>query len=103
MRCCHRAFSGDGRGTSQCNSPEITDISPWVVVMSLPVAPLALSGEDRAEVDGLACSGDRRLQERAGDRAGLRGLGRREFWGGCRAGLSVETVRKWRSRFAQSG
>ena len=33
--------------------------------MSLPVAPLALSGEDRAELERLARSGDPRLMERA--------------------------------------
>jgi hypothetical protein len=31
--------------------------------MSLPVAPLALSGEDRAELERLARCGDRRLEE----------------------------------------
>jgi hypothetical protein len=34
--------------------------------MSLPVAPLALSGEDRAELERLARCGDRRLEERVG-------------------------------------
>jgi transposase len=34
--------------------------------VSLPVASLALSGEDRAELEQLARSGDRRLEERAG-------------------------------------
>jgi hypothetical protein len=33
--------------------------------MSLPAAPLALSGGDRAELDRLARSGDRRMAERA--------------------------------------
>ena len=33
--------------------------------MSLPVAPLALSDEDRAELGRLLASGDRRLAERA--------------------------------------
>ena len=33
--------------------------------MSLPVAPLALSGEDRAELERLARSGEPRLAERA--------------------------------------
>ncbi len=71
--------------------------------MSLPVAPLALSGEDRAELERLARSGDRRLEERAGivlacaDSAG----GNSGVAAGL--GLSVETVRKWRSRFTELG
>jgi transposase len=71
--------------------------------MSLPVAPLALSGEDRAELERLARSGDRRLEERAGivlacaDSAGGNSGAAEEL------GLSVETVRKWRSRFTESG
>ena len=62
--------------------------------MSLPVAPLAVSGEDRAELERLARSGDRRLQERArvvlacADSAGGNSGVAAEL------GLSVETVRK---------
>ena len=71
--------------------------------MSLPVAPLALSGEDRAELERLARSGDRRLEERAGIVLACADSAEGEFRGGCRLGLSVETVRKWRSRFTGSG
>ena len=71
--------------------------------MSLAVAPLALSGEDRAELERLARLGDRRLEERAvivlacADSAGGNSGVAAEL------GLSVETVRKWRSRFTSSG
>jgi transposase len=71
--------------------------------MSLPVAPLALSGEDRAELERLAGCGDRRLEERA--RIVLACA--ETAWGNsgvaAELGLSVETVRKWRSRFTGSG
>src|SRR5579872_3768887 len=79
------------------------DINLYTVVMSLPVAPLALSAEDRDELGRLARCGDRRLEERAGivlacaDSAG--GIS----WVAGELGLSVETVRKWRSRFTGSG
>jgi transposase len=71
--------------------------------MSLPVAPLALSGEDRAELRRLLESGSSRLAERArivlacaDSSAGNSGVA-------AELGLSVETVRKWRSRFTESG
>ena len=71
--------------------------------MSLPVAPLALSDEDRAELGRLASSGPARLAERAriilacaDSPAGNSGVA-------AELGLSVETVRKWRSRFTESG
>ena len=71
--------------------------------MSLPVAPLELSDEDRAELGRLLASGTPRLAERAGivlacadSDAGNSGVA-------AELGLSVETVRKWRSRFAGSG
>jgi transposase len=71
--------------------------------MSLPIAPLVLSDEDRAELGGLLTSGSPRLAERAGivlacadSDAGNSGVA-------AELGLSVETVRKWRSRFAGSG
>jgi transposase len=71
--------------------------------MSLPVAPLALSGEDRAELERLALSGVPRLAERArivlacaDSRAGNSRVA-------AELGLSVETVRKWRSRFTECG
>jgi transposase len=71
--------------------------------MSLPVAPLALSDEDRAALQRLARSGDRRLEERA--RLVLACAVSAEGNSGVAAelGLSVETVRKWRSRFTKSG
>ena len=71
--------------------------------MSLPVAPLALSGEDRAELERLARSGDRRLVERA--RIVLACADSADGNSGVAAvlGLSVETVRKWRGRFTRLG
>ena len=71
--------------------------------MSLPVAPLALSGEDRAELERLARSGEPRLAERA--RIILACAGSADGKSGVAAelGLSVEPVRKWRSRFTGSG
>src|ERR1700689_3104271 len=64
--------------------------------MSLAVAPLVLSGGDRAELERLARSGDRRMAERAriimacaDSPAGNSGVA-------AELGLSVETVRKWR-------
>ena len=71
--------------------------------MSLPVAPLALSDEDRTELGRLQASGSPRLADRArivlacaGSDAGNSGVA-------AELGLSVETVRKWRSRFAGAG
>src|ERR1043166_6628134 len=71
--------------------------------MSLPVAPLALSGEDRAELERLARSGEPRLAERA--RIILACAGSADGNSGVAAelGLSVETVRKWRGRFTRHG
>jgi transposase len=71
--------------------------------MSLPVAPLALSGEVRAELDRLARSGDRRMAERA--RIILACADSADGNSGVAAelGLSVETVRKWRGRFTMHG
>src|SRR5690348_9514201 len=71
--------------------------------MSLPVAPLALSGEDREELERLAHSRDRRLVERA--RIILACAGSADGNSGVAAelGLSVETVRKWRGRFTELG
>jgi transposase len=71
--------------------------------MSLPVAPLALSGEDREELERLARSRDRRLVERA--RIVLACAGSADGNSGVAAelGLSVETVRKWRGRFTELG
>src|ERR1700691_5880615 len=71
--------------------------------MSLAVAPLVLSGGDRAELERLARSGDRRMAERARiimacahSPAGNSGVA-------AELGLSVETVRKWRGRFTRHG
>jgi transposase len=71
--------------------------------MSLPVTPLALSDEDRAELGRLAQSGPARLAERArivlacaDSQAGNSGVA-------AELGLSVETVRKWRTRFTKAG
>ena len=71
--------------------------------MSLPVAPLALSGEDRAELERLARSGDRRLEERAGIVLACADSAEGNSGVAAGLGLSVETVRKWRSRFTASG
>jgi transposase len=71
--------------------------------MSLPVAPLVLSGEDRAELERLARSGDRRLEERAGIVLACADSAGGNSGAAAELGLSVETVRKWRSRFAESG
>jgi transposase len=71
--------------------------------MSLPVAPLAVSDEDRAELGRLLGSGSPRMAERArvvlacaDSAAGNSGVA-------TELGLSVETVRKWRARFAEHG
>ncbi len=70
--------------------------------MSVPVAPLPLSGEDRAELGRLLRSGPARVAERArivlayaDSAAGNSGVA-------ADLGLSVETVRKWRARFGSS-
>ena len=74
-----------------------------LLVMSLPVAPLALSGEDRAELERLARCGDRRLEERAGIVLACADSVEGNSGVAAELGLSVETVRKWRSRFTRSG
>src|ERR1700759_2957402 len=72
--------------------------------MSVPAAPLALTDEDRAELGRLAESGPARLGERArivlacadpaaGGNSGV----------AAELGISADTVRKWRERFAVSG
>src|SRR5690348_5861144 len=71
--------------------------------MSLPVAPLALSGEDQVELERLAHSGDRRLEERAGIVLACADSAEGNSGVAAELGLSVETVRKWRSRFTESG
>jgi transposase len=71
--------------------------------MSLPVASLALSDEDREELGRLLQSAPPRLAERArivlvcaDSQAGNSGVA-------AELGLSVETVRKWRARFTAAG
>jgi len=71
--------------------------------MSLPVESLTLTDEDRAGLGRLADSGPPRLAERArvvlacaDSAAGNSGVA-------AELGLSVETVRKWRARFAERG
>jgi transposase len=71
--------------------------------MSLPVAPLALSGEARAELERMAHCGDRRLEERARIVLGCADSAEGNSGVAAELGLSVETVRKWRSRFTRSG
>jgi transposase len=72
--------------------------------MSLPVAPLALSDEDREELGRVLASGPPRLAERArmvlacaeplaGGNSGV----------AAELGLATDTVRKWRERFARDG
>jgi len=75
----------------------------YAVAMSLPVAPLALSGEERAELERLTRSGDRRVVERAGIVLACAGSAGGNSGVAAELGLSVETVRKWRSRFAEYG
>ena len=71
--------------------------------MSLPVAPLTLSGEDRAELERLARSGDRRLAERARIVLACADCADGNSGVAAELGLSVETVRKWRGRFTRHG
>jgi transposase len=72
--------------------------------MSVPVAPLALSDEDRAELGRLLGSGSARVAERARivlacadpEAGGNSGVA-------AELGLATDTVRKWRERFAGRG
>src|SRR5512135_747446 len=72
--------------------------------MSVPVAPLALSDEDRAELGRLLGSGSARMAERARivlacanpEAGGNSGVA-------AELGLATDTVRKWRERFAGRG
>jgi hypothetical protein len=73
------------------------------VVMSLPVALLAPSDEDCAELERLARCGDRCLEERAGIVLAYADSAEGNSGVAAERGLSVETVRKWRSRFTVSG
>jgi transposase len=69
----------------------------------LPVAPLALSDEDREELERLARSRDRRLAERAGIVLACAESADGNSGVAAELGLSVETVRKWRGRFTVLG
>ena len=72
--------------------------------MSLPVAPLALSDEDRAELGRLLLSGSSRVAERARIVLACAEPGRGGNSGvAAELGLATDTVRKWRERFARSG
>jgi transposase len=96
--------SGPPTNPAPPSSPEILDISLKVVVMSIPVAPLALSDADRAELGRLAESGPARLAERARIVLACADPAARGNSGVAAAlGLSANTVRKWRERFAASG
>jgi len=64
--------------------------------MSLPVVPLVLSDEDRAELGRLLVSGDRRMAERAGIVLACADSGEGNSGVAAELRLSVETVRKWR-------
>jgi transposase len=71
--------------------------------VSDPAAPLALSDDDRAELGRLLRSGPPRIAERArivlacaDSAAGNSGVA-------AELGLAAETVRKWRTRFAEAG
>src|ERR1039458_4658759 len=69
--------------------------------MSLPAAPLVLSGEDREELEQLARSGSARLAERARIVLACADSSAGNSRVAADLGLSVETVRKWRGRVAQ--
>lgn len=71
--------------------------------MSLPVAPLVLSDEDRAALGRLALSGSPRLAERARVVLACADCESGNSGAAAKLGPSVETVRKWRSRFAAGG
>jgi len=71
--------------------------------MSVAAAPLALSDEDRAELERLERSGPARLAERARIILACADSPAGNSEVAAELGLSVETVRKWRSRFTESG
>jgi transposase len=71
--------------------------------MSVRAAPLALSDEDRAGLGRLLASGDRRAEERARIILALGNSAGGNSGVAAELGITVETVRKWRSRFAESG
>ena len=72
--------------------------------MSLPVAPLALSDEDREELGRLLASGKPRLAERARIVLACAEAGSGGNSGvAAGLGLAADTVRKWRQRFERDG
>ncbi len=71
--------------------------------MSLPVAPLALTDEDRAGLGRLLESGSPRLAGRARIVLACAEPGSGNSVVAEDLGLSAETVRKWRARFAEHG
>jgi transposase len=71
--------------------------------MSLPVAPLALTDEDRAGLGRLLESGSPRLAGRARIVLACAEPGSGNSVVAADLGLSAETVRKWRARFAEHG
>jgi transposase len=71
--------------------------------MSLPAAPLALTDEDRAGLGRLLESGSPRLAGRARIVLACAEPGSGNSVVAADLGLSAETVRKWRARFAESG
>jgi transposase len=71
--------------------------------VSFPAAPLALADEDREELGRLLESGSSRLAERARIVLACADSDTGNSGVAVGLGLSVETVRKWRSRFVESG
>src|ERR1700728_4288598 len=71
--------------------------------MSFPAAPLALADEDREELGRLLESGSSRLAERARIVLACADSDTGNSGVAAGLGLSVETLRKGRSRFAESG
>jgi transposase len=71
--------------------------------MSLPVAPLVLTDEDRAGLGRLLESGSPRLAGRARIVLACAEPGSGNAVVSAELGISAETVRKWRARFAEGG
>src|SRR5215472_117897 len=71
--------------------------------MSRPVAPLALTDEDRAQLGRLAESGSPRVAERARIVLACADAARGNSGVAAELGTDADTVRKWRRRFAEAG
>jgi FixJ family two-component response regulator len=71
--------------------------------MSFPVAPLSLTDEDRAGLGRLLESGSPRLAGRARIVLACAEPGSGNSVVAADLGVSAETVRKWRARFAEQG